>query len=101
MKKGKMQHMHIEPNDNGGAQVKVHRAPMMHANAGSVPLGGGPMPSAMMGNQDENLGAATPEEAGAHVTRLLKEHQGQAGGKDEMPASPLKSAFGRSKKKSY
>lgn len=66
MKKGKIRHIHVEPTDNGGATVKIHRhAPPMSTKSA--------MPTDFEAN-DESLGAQSPEEAGAHVTAALKSH---------------------------
>ena len=91
-KTGRLQHIHVEPLDNGGAHLKVrHAMPPMLANQ--------PMSSMGMDDGEENLGASTPEDAGAHVTRLLKAHQGQTGPSDnDADNHPLKAAFGRKKK---
>jgi hypothetical protein len=96
-KKGKLRHIHIEPNSDKTAQVKVHRAP---APRESKDTGS---PFDYEGN-DESFGAGTPEEAGAHVTRILKENMGQKssdGDSDDYSSHPMKAAFGAKSKSKY
>lgn len=76
MKKGGLRHIHVEPMTDGSASVKVH----------SNSMG---MPSDNDG--DESASGATPEEAGAHVTRMLKKHFGKSAKSDH----PAAKAFGR------
>lgn len=93
-KKGKLRHIHIEPNSDKTAQVKVHRAPVPSTQKSTMPMD-------YEGN-DESFGAGSPEEAGAHVTRILKEHMGQNSSDDDSDdeAAPMRGATAR-KKNSY
>jgi len=91
-KKGKLRHIHIEANTDGTAHIKVHRAPTPSSTKEAMPYD-------YEGN-DESM-SGTPEEAGAHVTRILKDHFGKSGkaansddDADDKP-QPMKRAFGR------
>ena len=96
-KKGKLRHIHIEPNSDKTAQVKVHRAPAPRSDKEAS------SPFDYEGN-DESFGAGSPEEAGAHVTRILKEHMGQKtsdNDADDYSSHPMKAAFGAKGKSKY
>jgi hypothetical protein len=85
-KKGKMKHIHIEPNTDGTAHIKVHRAPpAMQSNQ--------PMPYDYDSN-DESM-SGSPEEAGANVTKILKQHFGKSDNDADDKPQPMRKAFGR------
>jgi hypothetical protein len=90
-KKGSLKHIHIEPMSDGTAHFKAHHEPPMEKGSN------GQMP--MMGGYDANdeSGSGTPEEMGAHVTRILKKHFGKSDNDadDMYAAHPGRKAFGR------
>jgi hypothetical protein len=87
-KAGMLRHIHVEPMTDGSASVKAHN---------KAPSGGGNIPMGDYESNDESASGATPEEAGAHVTRMLKQHFGKSDGDgdDKYAKHPAKSAFGR------
>jgi hypothetical protein len=85
----KIKHIHIEPHTDGTAHFRApHQEP--DGKEGMSP---------MMGNasQNEESGSGTPEEMGAHVTRILKKHFGKSDGDadDKYSKHPAAGAFGR------
>lgn len=85
-KKGSLRHIHVEPNTDGSAQIKAHHA---MATGEKMPMD--------YGSSDESASGATPEEAGAHVTRILKQHFGKSDhdADDKYKKHPAAPAFGR------
>ena len=84
----KIRHIHIEPHTDGTAHFEAPH---------EMPDGDGKMP--MMGGSSSNMesGSGTPEEMGAHVTRILKKHFGKSDNDadDKYAAHPGRKAFGR------
>lgn len=93
-KKSMLRHIHIEPNDDGSAQIHAHRKPMPMKSA-DVKDTSPASPMMDYEGNDEKVGASSPEEAGAHVTRMLKEHFGNKGASNPYAKHPAKAAFGR------
>ena len=86
-KSGTLQHIQVEPMTDGSASVKAHHSMPMGEPGGSM---AGPY-----GSNDESASGANPEEAGAHVTRMLKKHFGKSTSDDKYATHPAKAAFGR------
>lgn len=87
-RKGTLKHIHVEPMTDGSASVKAHH---------EMPMESGASPMGAYGSNDESASGATPEEAGAHVTRMLKKHFGKSDNDsdDKYAKHPAKAAFGR------
>jgi hypothetical protein len=85
-KKGKLRHIHIEANTDGTAHIKVHRAPMANETKQAMPYD--------YEGSDESM-SGSPEEAGAHVSRILKEHFGKSDNDADDKKAPMRKAFGR------
>lgn len=85
-KKGKLRHIHIEANTDGTAHIKVHRAPTPGKSDGPMPYD--------YDSNDESM-SGSPEEAGAHVTKILKDHFGKSDNDADDKPQPMRKAFGR------
>ena len=84
----KIRHIRIEPHTDGTAHFEApHEMP-----DGNAPMGMESSPS-----QNMESGSGTPEEMGAHVTRILKKHFGKSDNDadDKYAQHPGRKAFGR------
>jgi hypothetical protein len=82
IKKGELEHIRVEPTENGGAVTHVHKK--MSSGRGK---NAGPW---LQDDRIEHYSHKTHEEAGRHVTAVLKAHHGasknsEQGAKFESP----------------
>lgn len=64
VKKGELRHIHIEPLDDGTITSRVSKKPSNTKQKGAW----------LMDESEEKGSHTTPEEAGKHVTEILRQH---------------------------
>lgn len=82
VKKGELEHIRVEPTENGGAVTHVHKKMSSGRGKNSGPW--------LQDDRVEHYSHGSHEEAGRHVTSVLKAHHG-GGGKRSEQGSELES----------